>query len=254
METAGYRGKSRRRGKKGRKKKDREITHFQTVRFGGFDEIQMICYLWEAVKFMEAVEAGREKLSSLERQIRSRVRVEMRRYFARKKRRNVVLVISGILAVVCTASLFGFVIGMDRVSGDSMYPYLNNGDWIVYSRVGREYQMDEVVVFARNGENYVKRIAGRPGDTVEVSASGSRVVVNGVQMRESYVTLTAAGTGSESQKETDRLGEPLTIMDGQYLVLGDNRSISIDSRNQEIGTVSREEILGRVILVIRMKR
>lgn len=223
----------------------------------------MICYLWELVKSMEAVEAGMETLPDLAKRTRGRIRVEMRRYFARQKRRMMILLWNGVMAVVCAAVLFGFVLGMDRVSGDSMYPYLNDGDWILYSRLEREYQMDEVIVFERDGENYVKRIAGLPGDTVEISASGSRVVVNGVQMRESYVTLTGPVGNRTGQGEwmengellwgNDPMGDPLTILDGQYLVLGDNRKVSIDSRNRNMGTVPKEDILGRVILVARMK-
>ena len=43
----------------------------------------------------------------------------------------------------------------------------------------------------QGGETFVKRIAGLPGDKVEINGAGSRVVVNGVQVRENYVTLTA---------------------------------------------------------------
>ena len=43
----------------------------------------------------------------------------------------------------------------------------------------------------------------------------------------------------------------MKVMDGQYLVLGDNRGVSIDSRDSQIGTVADGEILGRVILIIR---
>ena len=252
MKTAGYKKESRRRGQKGRKEKERARSHFDTVRSGGFDEPQIICYLWEIVKTMEAVEPGNGKLSSLKNQLRGRIRVEMRRYFARRKRRSVRTILCILLTAAGLAGVSGFVIGVDRVSGESMYPYFNNGDWIVYSRIGRRYEMNEVVVFERNGENYVKRIAGRPGDTVEISLSGGRVVVNGEQMRESYVTLTSPVADHGGAGDSDRLGEPLTIMDGQYLVLGDNRNVSIDSRSRDMGTVSEEEILGHVILSIRI--
>ena len=253
METAESRGKSRRQGHKGRRKKDKKISHFETVRSGGFDEAQIICCLWELVKAMEAVESGKGKLSVLKKQLHSRIRVEMRRYFARKRRRNVETVLRVLAVAACVGMLTGFVFGIDRVSGESMYPYLNNGDWIVYSRLGRAFQMGEVVVFDRHGERYVKRIAGLPGDIVEISASGGRVVVNGMQMRESYVTLTSPVAERGGPGEADRMGEPLTIMDGQYLVLGDNRSVSIDSRSRDMGTVPEEEILGRVIVVVRKR-
>ena len=43
----------------------------------------------------------------------------------------------------------------------------------------------------------------------------------------------------------------MMVMDGQYLVLGDNRRISIDSRDSDMGTVPNGDILGRVVLVVR---
>ena len=259
VETAGKRGKIQGGSQASRKKTARRAAHFQTVRRGGFEETQIICYLWDVVKSMEAAEtAGAEsaslaRLSSLKKQLHRQIRVEMRRYFLRKKRRCMICACNAAGAVLFVICLLGFVIGIDRVSGESMYPYLNHGDWIVYSRLGREFQRDEVVVFARKGENYVKRIAGLPGDTVEISGSGSRVVVNGVQMRESYVTLTSPVTEDDGSGEGDPMGDALTIMDRQYLVLGDNRSVSIDSRNRDMGTVPEEEILGRVVLVVRMR-
>ena len=161
------------------------------------------------------------------------------------------LIVTALALAVCVIGTFGFLIGIDRVSGNSMYPYLNYGDWVVYSRqLGSGIHRDEVVVFEKNGENLVKRVAGLPGDTVEISETGGRVVVNGIEVQENYVTL----TGSSGKETASRMGQPLTVMDGQYLMLGDNRGISIDSRDSRIGTVPRENILGKVILVIRLNR
>ena len=74
------------------------------------------------------------------------------------------------------------------------------------------------------------------------------MVVNGVQIRDNYVTLTDP---VQYEKEQER-GAPLTVMEGKYLVLGDNRSVSIDSRDSSMGTVAAEQILGKVILIVRM--
>ena len=73
------------------------------------------------------------------------------------------------------------------------------------------------------------------------------MVVNGVQVRETYVTL------PDTSKEAagDEMGGPLTVMDGQYFMLGDNRGVSIDSRDRTMGTVPAEDVLGRVVLVVR---
>lgn len=158
------------------------------------------------------------------------------------------LLLTALLGGLCIVGIFSMLIGVDRVSGESMNPYLNHGDWIVYGRVMGGIQRDEVVVFDKNGESLVKRVAGLPGDTVEISPSGGEVVVNGVQIRENYVTLTDP---VQDEKEQER-SAPLTVMEGQYLVLGDNRSVSIDSRDSSMGTVAAEQILGKVILIVRM--
>ena len=211
----------------------------------------MICYLWEIVKSLETGQAvgasGQDRLRKLEKQMRGRVRVEMRRYFARRRRRAIRMAAVILAVALSVGGLFVFLIGVDRVSGMSMYPYLNDGDWIVYSRIGKEMRRDEVVVFEKDGESMVKRIAGLPGDTVEINASGSCVIVNGVQVREDYVTL----TDGDQEKAEDEMGLPLTVMNGQYLVLGDNRTVSIDSRDNNIGTVPEEAVLGRVIWIVR---
>jgi len=252
---AGGRGSSRKKEKKGQLNKNKKLPHFRTVCFGGFEETQIICYLWNIIKSMSEEQEDRrtggtgagDGASELERQLRRQVRVEMRRYFVRRRRRNVRMAMTVGAALLCVTGVFGCLIGVDRVSGNSMYPYLNNGDWIVYSRIGSRYVRDEVVVFEKDGENLVKRVAGLPGDRVEISTSGGRVVINGVQIREDYVTL------ADTDGEKDDMGPPLTVMDGQYLVLGDNRSVSIDSRDSGMGTVPAEHIMGRVVLVVRAR-
>ena len=251
METAESKGKSRKSRRKDREKRNRKPSHFSTVRFGGFEEGQIICYLWEIVKALEAVRTadarGANGLRELEKRMRGRVRVEMRRYFVRRRAKGIRILAGIVAAALGIGSVFFFLIGIDHVAGMSMYPYINDGDWIVYSRLGGEIRRDEVVVFEKGGETFVKRIAGLPGDKVEINGTGSRVVVNGVQVRENYVTLTDTGKGEPD----DKMGAPQTVMNGQYLVLGDNRVVSIDSRDSNIGTIAEEAVLGRVILIVR---
>ena len=223
----------------------------------------MICYLWDLVKTMESITAGGNASSDCKdagegetakflKQMRKRVRVEMRRYFLRRRRRNVKMICGALMFGMSAIVLFGVFLGIDRVSGNSMYPYLNHGDWIVYSRMETAGKRDEIVVFEKKGERMVKRIVGLPGDTVEISSSGGQVVVNGVPVREDYVTLAEPDQKGEQKADDNRMGSSLTVMEGQYLVLGDNRSVSIDSRDSHIGTVAAEEILGRVLFLIRL--
>lgn len=252
MENAGEKAISRRRQRKGSTGTCKKNVHFQTVRSGGFEETQVICYLWDLVKLMEEEKKAALKTpdsGKLEKGIRSRIHIEMRRYFLRQRRRSVKMVAGILLIFLCTIGLFTCVVGVDRVRGDSMYPYLYSGDWIVYSRIGPPAARNDVVVFEKKGETLVKRVAGLPGDTVEISASGSQVVVNGIQLQEQYVTVPSSKTAAAGED----MGLPQTVMDGQYLVLGDNRSISVDSRDSNMGTVAAADIFGRVFLVVRSR-
>ena len=86
---------------------------------------------------------------------------------------------------------------------------------------------------------------------MEISPSGNRVVINGTQVREDYVSLADVSGDVEGKTDAGRLGAPQTVMDGQYLVLGDNRGVSVDSRDSSIGTVPVSAVMGRVILVVR---
>ena len=275
MRGAEIKGKSRRQMRAGSINKTGKSSHFRTVRFGGFEETQIICYLWDVIKAVEAgaaVRAGAsdrpDSLAEEARQLRMQMRVEMRRYFARRKRRNVRIVLTFIMLALSVICLFSFIIGVDRVSGESMYPYLNNGDWIIYSRLGGRCNRDEVVVFENGGENFVKRIVGLPGDTVEISESGNDVIVNGERIAEHDIHLTdavqessfaerkmteKAGLTDGSQTSQTPFGKPLKMLDGQYMVLGDNRSVSIDSRDSRVGTEAQRDILGKVILVVRAR-
>ena len=248
MNAAEKQGRSRRQKQISRIRKSGKASHFRMVRHGGFEETQIICYLWDIVKSLEAGrKTGQLEYEALEKRLRCRIRVEMRRYFTVRKNRNLKYLFGALGLVAGVIIVFGFVIGIDQVSGNSMYPYLNHGDWIVYYRLSGEIRRDEVIAFEKDGESVVKRVAGLPGDEVEISASGGRVVVNGVQVRETYVTL------SDTSKEAsgDEMGGPLTVMDGQYFMLGDNRGVSIDSRDRTMGTVPAEDVLGRVVLVVR---
>ena len=251
METIERRGASRRyKGKNGGITYQKS-SHFRMVRFGGFEEGQVICYLWDIVKSLETgPDTAAVPNIQLKSQLRRRVRVEMRRYFARRKHRNMRMLAGALSIFLCVCGLFGFVIGIDRVSGTSMYPYLNDRDWIVYSRMAGEIRRNDVVVFEKNGEVMIKRVVGLPGEQVEINREGNQVVVNGEQIREEYITIAEPGGAGLGE----RSGPTQAVMTGQYLVLGDNRAESVDSRDSNIGTVPAEDVLGKVIWIVRNGR
>jgi signal peptidase I len=85
-------------------------------------------------------------------------------------------------------------------------------------------------------EDFVKRIVGLPGDTVQVATNG-QVSVNGVAINEPYVNDLGNPYGATT----------VTLNPNQYFVLGDNRGDSSDSRMW--GPVPRNDIIGRAELV-----
>lgn len=126
-----------------------------------------------------------------------------------------------------------------RVDGSSMVPTLQNGQFVMVSRLAYilgEPSRGDVVVFhyPRDPEQeYIKRIIGLPGDTVEMM--NGHVYVNDQIIEEPYIAADA---------RTTNLWE---IPEGHVFVLGDNRNNSQDSRN--FGPVSMDNLIGKAIFI-----
>ncbi len=153
-----------------------------------------------------------------------------------------------------------------KVEGSSMHPTLEGGQYLLVNKLVyvqldaqrwsrltpfwkveesnksfavRPPQRGEIIVFHYPRDptrDFVKRVIGIPGDRVEIR--GSDVIVNGQTLAEPYISRADPSDMS-----------PVVVQDGEYFVLGDNRSRggSNDSRNW--GTVPEEHILGKVWVV-----
>jgi signal peptidase I len=128
-----------------------------------------------------------------------------------------------------------------RVDGPSMQPTLHTNEYILVDKA--EYylhppQRGDIVVFSgsqTNGEAFVKRVIGIPGDMVTVALNGL-VSVDGVTLSEPYVF----------DHDAEMAGR-WSLGPNQYFVLGDNRGNSRDSR--DFGPITRNEIIGKAALV-----
>lgn len=143
------------------------------------------------------------------------------------------------------ALIFWQVAQPHKVSGSSMYPTLENGDYILTDKLSYKLnppQRDDIIVFKnpRNeSEDFVKRIMALPGDSIKVESDN--VFLNGQKLDETYLP---PNTPTEPHPFLQE-GETVKAGPDQYFVLGDNRQHSSDSR--EWGAVAKEGIIGKVI-------
>lgn len=139
--------------------------------------------------------------------------------------------------VIVLLIVFRFVIGISFVSGNSMDPTLKNGQLVFYSRLSREPGKGDVVSAKMpSGEYVIKRVIALSGDVLEIR-EGS-VFVNGVPEDETYVN---GRTFLPEEKEE----LSIVIPNGCLFIMGDNRSVSIDSRTY--GAVAADQLRGTVI-------
>jgi signal peptidase I len=136
-----------------------------------------------------------------------------------------------------------FMIQNFRIDGTSMEPNVHNGEYVIVNKTaywfGHNPQRGDVVVFQAPDQpqnDRVKRVIGLPGETVEVRSDGT-VYVNGQQLEEPYLPSHHSGTSGT-----------WTVPEDEYFVMGDNRSVSYDSR--EGGPVPRSNIIGKAWLII----
>ena len=125
-----------------------------------------------------------------------------------------------------------------RVDGRSMAETLDHNELLIVSRVDyllNEPERFDVVICRypdRGNEQFVKRLVGLPGDTIEIR--NASLYINGSAACESHISYPA-----------NYYYAPCTLRENEYFVLGDNRSNSNDSHL--IGPLSRSRIIGRVI-------
>ena len=123
-----------------------------------------------------------------------------------------------------------------QIYGSSMNPALTEGD-IVVSLKGSNFKTGDVVAFYYNNKILVKRVIANSGDWVDIDEEGN-VYVNGVLLDEPYVSEKAFGDCN--------IVLPYQVPESRVFVMGDHRSVSIDSRNTAVGCVAEEQIVGRI--------
>lgn len=155
--------------------------------------------------------------------------------------------IKDILIAVLIAAVILIFLKPIIVKQESMVPNFMSGDYLIISRQSYnlfgEVNRGDVIVFKSdlydergNQKNLIKRIIGLPGDKIKIA--GGDVYLNGELLDEDYVN--EPGVSGEM--------EEITVPEGHYFVMGDNRAVSEDSRNASVGPIDEDAIMGKVVI------
>lgn len=167
----------------------------------------------------------------------------------RKKKFAIIreLLIYAVIAVTCVFIIPRYVIQRTIVSGSSMENTLFSDDNLLVEKVSYHFvdpKRFDVVVFypygREEGEYYVKRVIGLPGETVQIK--GNDIYIDGKKIEEHY--------GKDPITYQGIASEPLKLGDDEFFLMGDNRKVSFDSRYEEVGPVHRNLLEGKAVIRI----
>ena len=162
-----------------------------------------------------------------------------------KKRSLVMEIVEMIIYFIIVIGISTFIVTFvgqrTVVIGSSMESTLSDGNHLIVDKVTYRFSTPErfdIIVFPYQWEEdtyYIKRIIGMPGETVQIIDED--IFINGELLEEDY--------GREEILYAGRASEAITLEDDEYFVMGDNRNYSADSREEEVGNIKREDIVGR---------
>lgn len=164
---------------------------------------------------------------------------ELKRVKYRSRYRAVLRSTLYMLIVVAAVAVLVATIWMPvlQIYGSSMTPTLSEGD-IVVSIKGSDFQPGDLVAFYLGNKILVKRCIAGPGQWVDIDEDGN-VYVDDKLLEEPYLTEKSLG-GSNIEL-------PYQVPDNRYFCMGDHRSTSVDSRHKEVGCVSEEQVVGKIV-------
>ena len=146
-----------------------------------------------------------------------------------------------LIVVVIIWLMFGVFLGITAAPNNDMSPNINSGDMLLYYRLDRKAKANDVMVIKKNDTVYIARTVAVGGDIVDITDDGA-LVVNGNSVYENKIF-------NKTVKYKDYLSYPYIVEKDKIFVLVDVRGSGEDSRYY--GTVSKKEIKGTVITVVR---
>ncbi len=141
--------------------------------------------------------------------------------------------------------IFTFFIRDANVVGNSMYETLHDSDKVFLTNFNYTPKSGDIV--AINAENMIekriiKRVIATEGQTLEIDYAAGKVYVDGVMLEEEYIS-------SFTKRPENEYKFPYVVPDNCIFVMGDNRGISLDSRDASIGLVPCDDVIGKAQFV-----
>ena len=161
-------------------------------------------------------------------------RVKYRQRYGWVLRSTIYTLITVAAVAVLVATLLMPVL---QIYGSSMTPTLTDGD-IVLTIKTSEFEQGDIVAFYYNNKILVKRVIATSGEWVDITAEGD-VYINGTLLDEPYLTEKSLGDCN--------IELPYQVPESRVFVMGDHRSVSVDSRNTAVGCVAEEQIVGKLV-------
>ena len=149
-----------------------------------------------------------------------------------------------IIFILVLIIIFTFIIGFHPIAGNSMVPNLEEGDVLLVSKLHPnliDVKRKQIVVIKKDHKSYIKRIIGLPSENVYVK--DNKLYINDKEYTESYLDKDIENRDFTFEEICDIDECPNGVIPkDMYLVLGDNRENSEDSRS--FGLISKKEIKG----------
>lgn len=164
-------------------------------------------------------------------------RVRYRQRYRTVLRSTIYTLITVAAVAVLVATLLMPVL---QIFGSSMAPTLEDGE-IVLSLKTSDFQHGDVVAFYYNNKILVKRVIALSGEWVDITPEGD-VFVNSQLLDEPYLDEKSLGDCN--------IEFPYQVPESRIFVMGDHRSVSVDSRNTAVGCVAEEQIVGKLVFRI----
>jgi len=138
--------------------------------------------------------------------------------------------------------MFFIIFGISPVKNDDMKPKLSAGDLMLYYRLEDKILPSDVLVYQKDGKQFVGRVIGQPGDVINIPDEGGLMINGNLQIEDGIFYDTRP-------YDTEAVRYPITLKDDEYFIMADMRSGAKDSRL--FGAVNKKEIKGKVITILR---